>query len=39
MNENTRPAPPYLFEWIFLTLFAGLCGLFWSVFQLFYVTF
>ena len=39
MNRNVRSAPLYLFEWIFIALFAALCGLLWSVFYLFYVNY
>ena len=32
MNWNLRSTPLYLFEWVFDTLFAALCGLLWPVF-------
>ena len=39
MNRNIHSASLYLFELVFVTLFNALCGLLWSILQLFYVTF
>ena len=33
MNRYIRSALLYLFDWVFVTLIAALCGLLWSVFQ------